>query len=51
LIRINDLMDADPGTSEGNELEKLVTLVEHYEKERRPMDPPEPVRAARSRKW
>ncbi|OGP94042.1 MAG: hypothetical protein A2157_18845 [Deltaproteobacteria bacterium RBG_16_47_11] len=31
LVRINDLMDADPGTPEGGELELLVTLVELYD--------------------
>ena len=50
LARINDLMDADPGTSEGEELEKLVTLVEHYEKEKHPIDSPHAVRAPNSRR-
>ena len=42
LARINDLMDADPGTPEGDELELLVTLVEKYEKAKYPIDPPDP---------
>jgi hypothetical protein len=37
-------MDADPGTSEEDELEKLVTLVELYEKEKHPIDPPEQMK-------
>ncbi len=44
LDRINDLMDADPGTSEEDELEKLVTLVEHYEEAKHPIDPPEQMK-------
>ena len=40
LARINDLMDADPGTPKGDELELLVTLVEIYEKVKHPIDPP-----------
>lgn len=42
LARINDLMEADPGTPEGDELERLVTLVEKYEKVKYPMDPLHP---------
>jgi HTH-type transcriptional regulator/antitoxin HigA len=49
LARINDLMDADPGTPEGDELELLVTLVEMYEKTEYPIDPPAPVEARKFR--
>jgi HTH-type transcriptional regulator/antitoxin HigA len=49
LDRINDLMDADPGTSEGETLDLLVTLVELYEKGKHPIDLPDAVRALRSR--
>lgn len=45
LARINDLMDADPGTPEGDELELLVTLVEKYEKVKYPIGPPDPMEA------
>jgi HTH-type transcriptional regulator/antitoxin HigA len=51
LARINDLMDADPGTPAGDELEMLVGLVELYEKGKPPIDMPDPVKASRSRKW
>jgi HTH-type transcriptional regulator/antitoxin HigA len=51
LDQINDLMDADPGTPAGDELDMLVSLVEQYEKEKHPIDMPDPVRASRSRKW
>jgi HTH-type transcriptional regulator/antitoxin HigA len=49
LARINDLMDADPGTPEGDELELLVTLVELYEKTKYPIDPPASVEALKFR--
>ena len=37
LACLNTLMDAEPGTSEGDELELLVTLVELYEKKAHPI--------------
>jgi len=49
LARINDLMDADPGTPEGDELDLLVTLVELYEKTKHPIDLPDPVEAIKFR--
>ncbi len=49
LARINDLMDADPGTPKGDELELLVTLVELYEKAKHPIEPPAPVEALKFR--
>ena len=45
LARINDLMDADPDTPEGDELELLVSLVELYEEANYPIDPPDPLGA------
>jgi HTH-type transcriptional regulator/antitoxin HigA len=47
LARINDLMDADPGTPEGDELESLANLVELYEEENYPIDPPDPLGASK----
>jgi HTH-type transcriptional regulator/antitoxin HigA len=49
LARINDLMDADPDTPEGDELELLITMVEMYEKMNYPIDPPDPVEAIKIR--
>jgi HTH-type transcriptional regulator/antitoxin HigA len=49
LARIDELMDADPGTREGDELELLVTLVELYEKKAHPVGLPDPVEAIRFR--
>jgi HTH-type transcriptional regulator / antitoxin HigA len=49
LERIDKLMDADPGTAEGDELELLVTLVELYEKVAYPIDLPDPIEAIKFR--
>ncbi len=42
LERIDELMDAIPGTSQSEELELLSFLVEKYEEEHYPIDPPDP---------
>ena len=49
LIRIDELMDADAGTPEADELELLATLVEMYEDAHYPIDMPDPVDAIRFR--
>lgn len=49
LARINELMDAEPGTPEGDELELLVTLLELYEKETYPIDTPDAIEAIKFR--
>lgn len=49
LARIDELFDSKPGTSEADELELLVALVELYEKERYPIDAPDPVSAIKFR--
>jgi HTH-type transcriptional regulator/antitoxin HigA len=45
LIRIDTLMDAAPDTAEGEELDVLTDLVEHYEEKRVPMGFPSAVAA------
>jgi HTH-type transcriptional regulator/antitoxin HigA len=45
LRRIDELMDAEPGTEEGEELDILATLVEAYESDHFPIDAPDPVEA------
>ena len=45
LRRIDALMDAEPGSEEGAELDVLVTLVEAYERKNFPVDAPDPVAA------
>lgn len=43
LQRIDLLMDAEPGTPQGDELDVLVTLVESYEKKHQAIGDPDPV--------
>ncbi len=49
LSRIDELMGAEPGTSESDELEVLTTLVVAYEDENFPIDDPDPASAIRFR--
>ncbi len=45
MLRIDALMDALPGTEEGDELDVLATLVEAYERDHFPIESPDPVEA------
>jgi HTH-type transcriptional regulator / antitoxin HigA len=45
LARIDALMSADAGTAEGDELDLLTDLVEHYEDKHSPMELPSPIAA------
>jgi HTH-type transcriptional regulator / antitoxin HigA len=45
LRRVEALMDARPGTSQGDELELMAALIEIYEEEHAPIPPPDPVEA------
>jgi HTH-type transcriptional regulator/antitoxin HigA len=49
MARIDELLEAEPGTPEADELELLSTLVELYEKKNYPIDPPDPASAIRFR--
>jgi HTH-type transcriptional regulator / antitoxin HigA len=49
LARIDALMDSEPGSDEGDELEVLATLVELYEDEEFPIDLPDPITAIKFR--
>lgn len=49
LARIDEIMDVDSGTPEGDELELLVTLVELYEKVHYPIALPDPIEAIKFR--
>ena len=49
LSRIEQLMDAKPGTIEMDELELLTALVEMYEEHHFPIDPPDPIDAIKFR--
>ena len=45
LSRIDQLMDAEPGTAEGRELDVLTDRVEMYESKNEPIGYPDPVAA------
>ena len=45
LARVDELMDANLGTREGDELELLAILIEAYEQEHFPIEAPDPVAA------
>ena len=45
LARIEALFQAPQDTSEGDELDVLVTLVKAYEAKHHPIDPPHPIEA------
>ena len=49
MARIDRIFDAEPGTPKGDELELLLLLLETYEDEKYPIDPPDPVAALRFR--
>ena len=49
LARIEELWDAEPNTSEGDELEVWVTLVNEYEEKEFPIEAPDPIEAIRFR--
>jgi len=45
LLKIGQLMGAEPNTPEGDKLDVLTTLVEAYEEKHYPIDPPDPIEA------
>ena len=49
LAEIGRLWGAKSGTSRGDRLEVLATLVDAYEAEHHPMDPPDPIEAIKFR--
>jgi HTH-type transcriptional regulator / antitoxin HigA len=49
LGKAEELMDARPGTRQGEELELWAALIEIYEDEHAPVPPPSPVEAIRFR--
>jgi len=49
LARINQLWDSEPNTTEGDELEVLLTLVEAYETTHIDIAPADPIEAIRFR--
>jgi HTH-type transcriptional regulator / antitoxin HigA len=49
LTRIEEIFDAKPGSTEGDELEILGILVDEYEKKNFPVEAPKPVEAIKFR--
>jgi len=49
LTRIEQLMDAKPGTKAGDELDVVTTLVEAYEAKHHAIFPPDPIEAIKFR--
>jgi HTH-type transcriptional regulator/antitoxin HigA len=49
LARVGQIFDAKAGTPEFDELEVMATLIEAYEREHHPIDPPSPVEAIKFR--
>ena len=45
LARIDELMDAEPGSPKGRELDALVDIVDLYESRHEPMGHPDPAAA------
>lgn len=49
LNRLEKIFDAKPGTAEGDELEILGMLINHYEQTHHPIDFPDPIEAIKFR--
>ena len=49
LARIDELMETESDTPEADELELLVALVDMYEEQQFPIDPPDPIEAIKFR--
>lgn len=49
LEEVDKLWDAKPNTPRGDKLDVLVTLVEAYERQNYPIDPPDPIEAIKFR--
>ena len=49
LAEIERLWGAKAGTQEGDRLDVLATLIDAYENERHPIDPPDPIEAIKFR--
>ena len=49
LERLEMIFDAKPGSAEGDELEVLGILIDKYEKEKYPIDYPDPIEAIKFR--
>lgn len=49
LATLEDLWGSESGTPEGDQLDVLATLIDAYEAEHEPIDPPDPIEAIKFR--
>jgi HTH-type transcriptional regulator/antitoxin HigA len=49
LVRLEEIFDAEVGTTEGDELELVSLLIDNYEKVQYPIDLPDPIEAIKFR--
>lgn len=49
LKRLDEIFDAPVGSKVGDEAELLVLLIENYENQHHPIDPPDPIEAIKFR--
>lgn len=49
LSRLEEIFDAKKGTAEGDELELIALLIEHYENQHFPISLPDPIEAIKFR--
>jgi hypothetical protein len=49
LARLEELWGSESGTAEGDQLDVLATLIDAYEEEHDPIDPPDPIEAIKFR--
>lgn len=49
MLKLENIFDAEKGTSKGDELEILSLIIEKYEDEKFPMDLPDPIEAIKFR--
>lgn len=49
LKRLDEIFDAEPNTSKGDELEILALIIEDYESKHYPISPPTPIEAIKFR--
>lgn len=49
MVAVERLWGAKDGTPEGDRLDVLITLIDAYEKEAYPLDPPDPIEAIQFR--
>lgn len=49
LNRLDELFDSEPGTTAGDELQIWALIIEDYEEQHHPIEPPDPIEAIKFR--